>query len=119
MMEANMRICTDTSRLVLAAGQIATLNNAQGTRIECLSGWLWITQERDERDIMLDPGEEVTLDREGKAVIQSPRQSVVLVSESHAAAQPGRRWRRMAHALLGHFMELNMCRSAWRRAYRI
>jgi Protein of unknown function (DUF2917) len=119
MMEANMRICTDTSRLVLAAGQVATLHNAQGTHIECLSGWLWITQERDGRDIMLDPGEEVMLDRKGKTVIQSPRQSVVLVTDSRAAAPPARPWRRMAHALLGRFMELNMCRSAWRRAYRI
>jgi hypothetical protein len=119
MMEANMKICTAASTLILAAGQISTLRNAQGTQIECLSGSLWITQVGEQQDFVLGPGEETTLDRRGETVVQALRQSVVLVTEPRAPAPAAPRWRRMAGALLGHFMRLGMSRSAWRRAYRI
>jgi hypothetical protein len=119
MMEATMRICTNTSTLPLAAGQVATLRDAQGTRIECLSGSLWITQQDEGRDIVLASGDQVILDRGGKVVVQAFKPSLVLVFESRPAA-PGIAWlTRLAHAVLCHFMGLGMRRSAWRRAYRI
>ena len=114
-----MKICTAASRLIFAAGQIATLRDAQGTRIECVSGALWITQDGDIRDIFLGPGDEFTLDRNGTAVVQASRQSIVLVTELRAPAPATPRWRRMAGALLGYFMRLGMSRGGWRSAYRI
>lgn len=114
-----MKICTAASRLIFAAGQIATLRDALGTRIECVSGSLWITQDRDPRDIVLGPGEEFTLDQDGKAVIQASGQTIVLVSERRAPAPACAQWRRMTRGLPGYFMKLGMSRNAWRRAYRI
>jgi hypothetical protein len=119
MMEANMKICTAASRLILAAGQISTLRDAQGTQIECLSGSLWITQVGEGRDVVLGPGEQTSLDRKGETVVQALRQSIVLVTELRAPAPAAPLWRRMTGALLGHFMRLGMSRSAWRSAYRI
>jgi len=114
-----MKICTAASRLIFTAGQTATLRNAQGTRIECLTGSFWITQEDDARDTVLGPGEEFTLDRKGEAVVHALKQSIVLVTESSASAPTAPRWRRKAGAVLGHFMKLGMSRSGWRSAYRI
>jgi hypothetical protein len=114
-----MRICTDVSRLALTAGQIASLRDAQGTRIDCLSGSLWITQEGEGRDIVLGPGEQVTLDRNGKTVVHAFKPSLVLVVESSPIAPGTPWWTRLAYVVLCYFMELGMRRSAWRRAYRI
>ena len=114
-----MRICTDAARLALTAGQSASLRDAQGTRIETLSGSLWITQEGEGRDIILGPGEGVTLDRKGKTLVHAFRQSLVLVVESRPGAPGTAWWIRLAHAVLCYFMQLGMRRSAWRRAYRI
>ena len=119
MTGASMRICTDASRLALTAGQTASLRDAQGTRIEPLSGSLWITQEGEGRDIVLGPGEEVVLDRKGKAVLHAFTQSLVLVVESRPVAPGTPWWTRLGHVVLCHFMQLGMRRSAWRRAYRI
>lgn len=114
-----MRICTDASRLALTAGQTATLRDAQGTRIECLSGSLWITQEHDVRDVVLGPGEDLRLDRPGATLVHAFVPSLVLVFESQPAAPGMPAWKRFAHGLTCYFMQLGMRRSAWRRAYRI
>jgi hypothetical protein len=118
-MEVTMRICTDVSQLAFTAGQSASLHDAQGTRIECLSGSLWITQEDEGRDIVLAPGEAFTLGRNGKTVVHAFKPSLALVIESRPVAPGTPWWTRLAYALLCHFMELGMRRSAWRRAYRI
>ncbi len=114
-----MRICTDASRLALTAGQTATLRDAQGTRIECLSGSLWITQEHDTRDFVLGPGEDLRLDRAGATLVHAFEPSLVLVLESRPAAPGPSAWTRFVNGLMCYFMELGMRRSAWRRAYRI
>ncbi len=114
-----MRICTDASRFALTARQTATLRDAQGTRIECLSGSLWITQEGDTRDVVLGPGEELTLERAGATLVHAFVPSLVLAVVSHPAAPGVSAWRRLVRGLSCYFMELGMRRSAWRRAYRI
>jgi hypothetical protein len=113
-----MRICTDAIRLAFAAGQTVSLYDAIGTRITCLSGALWITQENEGRDIVLNPGKEVTLDRKGKTVIYAVNQSLGISFESREAAPDTPWWRRLGHAWLCHCMELGVRCSAWRRAYR-
>ena len=113
-----MRICTDASRLALTAGQIVTLRAAQGARIDCLSGSLWITEEGATRDILLGPGQDARLDRPGKTVVQAFEPSLVVVFESRPAAPGTPFWKRFAYALTCYFISLGMRRSAWRRAYR-
>ena len=43
----------------------------KAVRIRCISGLLWITQERDIRDIILKPGDEFTITHRGVALISS------------------------------------------------
>jgi hypothetical protein len=62
----------DTSGMVsLRARDLLRLRSASGMMISCRSGTLWITQEQDTRDIVLQPGACFTLDRSGLALISS------------------------------------------------
>jgi hypothetical protein len=45
------------------------LNNAEGTTITVDAGCLWVTMERDPRDIVLLPGMSFEIDRTGRTVI--------------------------------------------------
>ena len=55
----------------LRAGDFLRLHSASGTVIWCRAGMLWITQEKDTRDIVLRPGACFSLDRSGLALISS------------------------------------------------
>ena len=66
---------TDTRRsvatnLLLTSGKLIVLQDSAGSRVNCMYGQLWITQENDGRDIILEAGQSYTLDRQGKAIIQ-------------------------------------------------
>ena len=45
------------------------LRNASGWVVESCGGTLWITQEGDARDVLLNTGERFTLDRDGKTIV--------------------------------------------------
>ena len=64
-----MNIRLNTSPVCLARNQAVTLTDAKGSQVRCLRGGLWITQDRDQRDIVLAPGESFTIDRGGPAIV--------------------------------------------------
>ena len=64
-----MNIRLNTSPVCLAKSQAVTLSDAKGLQIRCMAGGLWITQDRDPRDIVLEAGESFTLDRRGPAIV--------------------------------------------------
>lgn len=56
-------------RMCLPQRESLVLNNAEGTTIVVDAGCLWITMERDPRDIVLLPGMSFEIDRSGRTVI--------------------------------------------------
>ena len=97
-----MNIRLNTSPVCLAKSQAVTLTGAEGSQIRCITGGLWITQDRDPRDVVLQAGESFTLDRPGPAIVWALAQSSVEMR----APQPrrpfaviGRRWGALAHAV--------------------
>ena len=56
---------------VLHHGEWTALHDHAGRRVVCLSGSVWITQDRDRRDVVLSPGQGFTLDRPGMAVVSA------------------------------------------------
>ena len=46
-----------------------TLHDAQGRWLQCLEGTLWLTQQDDPRDIVLQAGEGARLDTPGLSVV--------------------------------------------------
>ena len=55
----------------LAKGRIRRVHRPIGQRVECVLGSLWVTQDGDQRDIVLSPGESFAFDRRGDALISA------------------------------------------------
>ncbi len=73
---------------LLAHRRILRLRDRDGDRVECLDGSVWITQDGDPRDIVLDAGEAFTLDRRGTTLVYALANArVVVQAEGHAPAR--------------------------------
>ena len=55
----------------LAKGELLRARDASGLQVLCLSGCLWVTQDNDLRDIVLDAGESFELDRDGDTLLSA------------------------------------------------
>jgi hypothetical protein len=67
--------------ITLAARSVHRIEQAKGTRVACARGVVWITQERDGRDIILAAGQSLVLDRPGLAVVYAFKDAVITVGE--------------------------------------
>ena len=56
---------------LLRKGQIHRLRSAAGRRVECLNGVIWITQDGDRRDIVLEAGDAFTFDRDDDVLLSA------------------------------------------------
>ena len=57
--------------LALEAGQVVTLDDAAGTRIEARSGVVWVTEEGDRDDHIVAPGEPLVVTHGGRTLVQA------------------------------------------------
>lgn len=55
----------------LRKGAIHRLPSGRGQRIESLAGSLWVTIDNDVRDILVNPGQGFSIDRDGAALISA------------------------------------------------
>jgi len=76
-----MNIELDTSTLSLARDGLVALRDAEGTRVTCLDGALWITEDARERDVLLEAGEAFTIDRPGLTLIMGLTPALLHLSE--------------------------------------
>jgi len=74
-----MRPLLDIKPIPLARGSVHRIENAKGTEVFCLRGTVWLTQERDPRDIILGSGQSFVLDRKGTAVVYALRDAAITV----------------------------------------
>ena len=63
----------------LDKGKIRHLHAEKGRRVEVLSGAIWITQDGDRRDIVLEDGQAFDFDRVGDALLSAFADSRYLV----------------------------------------
>lgn len=78
-------------RICLPQRESLVLNNAEGTTISVDSGCLWVTMERDPRDIVLLPGMSFAIDRSGRTVIAAEDDSRFRLLSDAATATPASR----------------------------
>jgi hypothetical protein len=57
--------------LALEPGQVITLDDAEGTRIEARSGVVWVTEEGDRDDHIVAPGEALVVSHGGRTLVQA------------------------------------------------
>jgi len=67
----------------LESGEYVKLDGARGTTLRVTRGTLWLTQERDTRDIVLSAGDVFTIDRGGLTLIEAQRSATVCVLARH------------------------------------
>ena len=84
-----MKVTLTDSRLELRKRQLLRMEGARCTRIVCLAGELWITQDADQRDLVVPAGDAFTLDRDGIAVITALEASSVWLQEPAEAESLG------------------------------
>jgi hypothetical protein len=65
--------------LSLHAGEVVTLDDAEGSRISARLGSVWVTFEGSLKDVILGPGESIIVNRNGRTVVQALRQSFVSI----------------------------------------
>jgi len=82
-----MNLELDQDGLCLKRSQVLKVRGGAGHSVLCHSGSLWLTQDRDQRDIVLGAGESFVLDRDGLALVQALEQSAISI------APPARRSR--------------------------
>ncbi len=57
--------------------------DGRGASVRCLLGSLWLTQDGDPRDVVLEAGDTFTLDRDGLAIIFATAPATVAFSSTH------------------------------------
>jgi hypothetical protein len=74
-----MLAALDLEPISLSPRSIHRIENARGTQVTCVSGVVWITQEHDQRDVVLTPGQSFVLDRPGLGIVFALKGAVITV----------------------------------------
>jgi hypothetical protein len=77
-----MNLHMDSAALALKAGQFVTLDDACGTEIRIQDGSAWVTEEGDQSDFTLAPGEAHTVTHAGRTVVQAMNPTKIVLVEN-------------------------------------
>jgi hypothetical protein len=72
--------------LALAAGQILTLDDAEGLRILARSGTVWVTEEGNPDDHIVGPGDTLIVAHPGRTLVQAIDPAWISLAEGDGAA---------------------------------
>jgi hypothetical protein len=66
-----MHLNVSTSRICLEPGQVVTLDDAEGVHLRTTRARLWVTEEGDASDFVVNPGEDFVVTHPGRTIIQA------------------------------------------------
>ncbi len=66
-----MKLNPDRDILDLQRYDILRLRDAAGVAVECRRGLLWVTQEGDNRDVIVSAGQNVRLSQDGVTLVEA------------------------------------------------
>ena len=72
----------------LRAREVLDIRDGQGLVVRCLAGSLWITQDGDTDDVVVEAGQCFMLDRGGLALVSAPVTTATLVVERAKRGAP-------------------------------
>jgi hypothetical protein len=85
----------DNARLALPKEGLIALRDGGDTRITCLEGTLWVTQEGTIKDEVLEPGQSLVVRHPGLTLVTALVPAVVTLTSGatkHFAAPQARNW---------------------------
>lgn len=93
-----MQTSTRRELIPVLKGDLLTVDQGGPVEIGCESGAIWITQDNDVRDVVLNAGERFITDRSG-AVLVYALQPAVLTTTARPAPKRASVWQRIAAKL--------------------
>ena len=72
-----MKICLEDTSVELATNEMLTITGGLGMKVTCVLGSIWITQNNDQRDVVLAAGETFVINRDGIALLSAMASSMV------------------------------------------
>ena len=72
----------------LPHGHLHRIDGGRGRLVQCLEGRLWMTQQDDPRDLVLESGDVAVIERDGLTVLQALADARFVVSDGLPAALP-------------------------------
>jgi hypothetical protein len=81
-----MQLQLKAPTIALEPGQVVTLDDARGTRIVTRIGSVWVTEEGDEHDHVVGPGEALMVARNGRTIVQALKPSWISFADGPGAA---------------------------------
>lgn len=84
------RLPPDGDTICLNTNQFAHVHGANGWTVRALEGRLWITQDGDLRDVVLEAGQSFTLDRGTSALISPLGDACLRLSLENRSRKPYR-----------------------------
>ena len=66
-----MRLKVTSSKVVLEPGQVLSIDDAKGVRICPRGAKVWVTEEGDCSDFVVNPGEDFIVSGKGRTVVQA------------------------------------------------
>ena len=84
-----MNIALDASTLSLGRDGLLAVRDAQGSRVRCLSGSLWITEDHSAGDTIVAAGECFRIRRGGLTLIMALQPATLQLAESPDGAGEG------------------------------
>lgn len=85
-----MALITQVTHCELDRREVLKIEDARGDLIRCNAGGLWITLDRDRRDIVLTAGASWRIDGDGTVIVSSLRPSAFSVERRDRPATTGR-----------------------------
>lgn len=76
------------SATLLPHGAVHALRESRGTLLQCLSGTLWLTQQDDLRDIVLEAGDEALIERDGLSLVSALSDASFVLLHGPLTPQP-------------------------------
>lgn len=70
---------------VLARGALQSIADGRGTWVQCIEGALWLTQQGDARDIVLEAGDRAVIERNGTSIVFALSDARFVLTDERAA----------------------------------
>jgi hypothetical protein len=74
-----MKPVRDVNPVRLPARTVHRMEGRKGLQITAVDGTVWLTQARDQRDVILTRGQSFILDRKGLAVVYALKDAAIVV----------------------------------------
>ena len=81
-----MNVNLQAPLIALEAGEVFTVDDAEGLRILARSGTVWVTEEGDRADHIVGPGDTLIVAHPGRTVVQALQPAWISLGEGSRAA---------------------------------